>query len=89
MQKKNDKKKVVSAKFIRDNVCLGDVQELKKVSLEHKSANYHYSKKKFENKSYNINFIILEKHICRKHFFLRGKSISRNFFFFEKHVTLV
>ena len=45
MQKKNDKKKVVSAKFIRDNVCLGDVQELKTVSLEHKSTNNHYSKK--------------------------------------------
>ena len=80
----DDKKKLVSTKFIRNNVYLWDVQRLKKVSLEHKSTNYTYSKKNLEIKSYNIYFIILAKHIFLRKLFLRGESISRFFFFFPK-----
>ena len=58
------------------------------MSLEHKSTNYHYSKKKLENKSYNVNFIILEYHLFLRKHFLHGKSVSWKrlslfFFFFE------
>ena len=80
----DDKKKLVSTKFIRNNVYLWDVQRLKKVSLEHKSTNYTYSKKNLEIKSYNIYFIILAKHIFLRKLFLRGESISRIFFFPRK-----
>ena len=80
----DDKKKLVSTKFIRNNVYLWDVQRLKKVSLEHKSTNYTYSKKNLEIKSYNIYFIILAKHIFLRKLFLCGESISRFFFFFSR-----
>ena len=56
------------------------------MSLEHKSTNYHYSKKKLENKSYNVNFIILEYHFFLRKHFLHGKSVSwkrLSLFFFE------
>ena len=58
------------------------------MSLEHKSTNYHYSKKKLENKSYNVNFIILEYHLFLRKHFLHGKCVSWKrlslfFFFFE------
>ena len=84
----DDKKKLVSTKFIRNNVYLWDVQRLKKVSLEHKSTNYTYSKKNLEIKSYNIYFIILAKHIFLRKLFLRGESISRFFFFFPENLSL-
>ena len=41
-------KRLVCAKFIRNNVCLWDVQRRKKVSFEHKFTNYTYSKKSLE-----------------------------------------
>ena len=64
------------------------------MSLEHKSTNYHYSKKKLENKSYNVNFIILEYHLFLRKHFLHGKSVSWKrlslfFFFFENLFFLI
>ena len=83
-------KRLVCAKFIRNNVCLWDVQRRKKVSFEHKFTNYTYSKKSLEGTVITLTLLFWQNTFSLENifFFYVAKMFHENIFPFFENVLL-